>query len=318
MTTSKGEWAIGIDLGATNLRGGIVDRAGRVVARDAMPLGGDKSPAAVIARISGLVQSLRRQTSGVVRAVGCGVPGIVGDQDGVVFSSPNLPEWKDVPVRDLLAKTIGLPVVVDNDANFAALGEARFGAGRGHHNMVLLTLGSGIGGGIILDGKIFHGDEGFAGEVGHIVVEPDGVLCGCGNRGCWERYAASQAFRVFAERLPAEERRALHAASGTTLEGLTPELMARLADAGNACAVELWRQFGTHLGIGIATILNVLGVTTFIIGGGIARSFDRFIGAARESVLAHTYAHHEKKLVLIQAALGDDAGIIGAAVAALP
>lgn len=317
MTTTSATQTIGIDLGATNLRVGLVDASGQILSRTMMPLGQERTPATIIAQIAGLVRGLQEKSDGAVSAVGCGVPGIIGDRDGIVFSSPNLPAWKDVPVRDLLAKAVNLPVVVDNDANLYALGEARFGAGKGHRNLVLLTLGSGIGGGIILDGMVFHGDEGFAGEVGHIVLEPDGALCGCGNRGCWERYAASQAFRLFVERMSASERNGFLAAAKATIDGITPELVARLADAGDARAIELWRTFGNYLGIGIATLLNVLGVTTFVIGGGISRSFDRFIGAARESILSHTYAHHEAKLLLAKAALGDDAGIIGAACAAV-
>lgn len=314
MTTTR--WTIGVDLGGTNLRAGLVGPGGGIRVRDAMSLGEDKSSSAIIASIARLVENLRRQAKDPVVAVGCGVPGIVDACHGIVSRSPNLPAWNEVPVREALMGAIGLPLVVDNDANMHALGEACCGSGVGHTNVVMLTLGSGIGGGIVLEGKVFHGDQGYAGEVGHLVVEPDGEPCGCGGRGCWERYAASRAFALFANRLPPRERSDLLAAAGTTIERLTPEVVADLADRKNEVAIGLWREFGRYLGIGIATLLNVLGVTTFIIGGGISRSFDRFAGAARESALSHTYACHVSRLLLLRAALGDDAGIIGAANAA--
>ncbi|MFH0800698.1 MAG: ROK family protein [Pseudomonadota bacterium] len=313
----KEGFAIGIDLGGTNLKVGVVDSSGRVAVSRSVPVGQDRSARGIVAQIIEEAARLRREAPGPVIALGCGVPGIVDFEKGIVYSSPNLPEWGDVPVRELLLKGTGLPVALDNDANMYALGECRFGAGRGHRNMVLLTLGTGIGGGIVLNGEVFHGDDGFAGEVGHLVVEPEGISCGCGGRGCWERYAASRGFQVHAERLEKKEREALLAAAGTDLAGLTPELMAKLAGSGNKIAIELWGTLGRYLGIGIATLLNILGVYTFVVGGGIARSMDLFAGSAKREALAHTYPRHEASLSIIRAALGDNAGIVGAATEAL-
>lgn len=309
--------AVGVDLGGTNLRAGLVDRDGRVLARSSVETGANATAEVVVAKIAGLVAELKSKAEGHVVAVGCGVPGIVDAVSGVVHRSPNLPEWNEVPVRDLIAQALQLPLALDNDANMHALGEARFGAGKGHRNMVLLTLGSGIGGGLILNGEIFHGDCGFAGEVGHLIIEPDGLPCGCGGRGCWELFAGSRAFRIAAERLPAKERDQLLAAAGVAIDELTPALMASLADERNATAIKLWEGYGRTLGTGIASLLNVLGVETFVIGGGIARSYDLFISEARSAALAHTYAWHADHLLITKAILGDDAGIVGAAAQAL-
>lgn len=310
-------FAIGIDLGGTNLKGGVVGADGRLHAKRAVALGDDKTPAAVCAQIAALVRELASLTPTPINAVGCGVPGIVDAAAGMVYRSPNLPAWNDVPVRALLAQETGLPILIDNDANMHALGEARCGAGRDLQHMVFLTLGSGIGGGLLLDGVIYRGERGFAGEVGHLVVEPNGAPCGCGGRGCWELYAASRAFATFLPLLSAQERGGLLAATGGNAADLTPALMARLADEGNSVAHEMWARYGRYLGIGIATLLNTLGVMTFVIGGGIARSFDRFAAAARTAALEHTYPFHAPHLSIRRATLGEEAGMVGAALEAL-
>ena len=314
---SVAEYAIGVDLGGTNVRIGLVDRLGTILFRKWETVVKDKSPSAVLAIMDRMVGEVAAKSPRPPSVVGCGIPGIVDYERGVVYRSPNLPQWRDVPIRDKIAGVVGLPVVVDNDANQHALGEHRLGAGKGHANMVLLTLGTGIGGGLILDGKIFHGDCGFAGEVGHIVVEPDGEPCGCGRKGCWEQYAASRAFTVHAGKLKAKERKELLSAAGVSLDNLTPELMGRLADQDHLIAQELWKTFGCYLGVGISTLINTLGVTTFVIGGGIVKSWDRFIAAAKEEIANHTYEENVVRLNLMPAALGDDAGVIGAALEGL-
>lgn len=311
------KYAIGIDVGATNLKLGIVGASGDVIAHKLVPLGEKKSPGEIVSLIAGQSKELAGRSPKGPIAAGCGIPGIVDFESGIIIQSPNLPQWRDVPARDEIAKALGLPTIVDNDANIYALGEQRMGAGRGHNNLVLLTLGTGIGGGLILDGDIFHGDVGFAGEVGHIVVERDGVPCGCGGRGCLERYAASHGFATHASRLSKKERERLLAEAGVDIEGLSAQLVARLAGQGNGIAGRLWKEFGLYLGVGIATLINILGVTTFVIGGGIAKSWDLFIGPARDEIARHTYARNCEALTLVPAALGDNAGVIGAALEAI-
>lgn len=311
------DFAIGIDIGGTNLKVGIVDCQGNVVARLSQPVGGDKSSEGVVGQIAALVEGLRQKSPGPVLAIGCGVPGIVNFERGIVYNSPNFPLWREEPIVEMIRQRIALPLTLDNDANMHAIGEACFGAGKDHCNMVLLTLGSGIGGGLILDGKVFHGDRGFAGEVGHIVVEPGGVPCGCGGRGCLEQYAASHGFGTFLGRMSDNERKAFLKDARVPLDGITPEVVARLADGGNKVAIRLWEEFGGYLGIGIATLINVLGVETFVIGGGITKSWNRFIDAARRTALSHTYSYHADHLIIERGMLGNDAGIVGAGTHAL-
>lgn len=313
----KSSYAIGVDLGGTNLRVGVVRSDGKVEAQAEIPIGQDKSPKRIVNLIGEHVSVMQKKASFPIVGCGCGIPGIVNSGDGVVYSSPNFPEWKNVEILKLLKKEIGSPVIIDNDANMFALAELLYGAGKGHKNLIMLTLGSGIGGGIVIDGKIFHGDMGFAGEVGHIVVEPDGVPCGCGSIGCWEQYAASKAFIHIIRRLPKKEEDGLLAIVDGDLERLTPEFVADLAQSGNQSARELWKIFGRYVGIGIASIINTLGITTIVMGGGIARSWDLFIDSTRAEIVSRTYKKNTEHLKLLKTSLGEFTGIVGAASAAL-
>ena len=310
-------YAIGVDLGATNLRVGVVGSDGKIEAQAAVPIGSDKSAGRIAALIGEHVWVMQEQVSLPVAGCGCGIPGIVDQERGIVYSSPNFPQWKDVEILKLLKKDIQIPVIIDNDANMFALAELLYGAGKGRKNLILLTLGSGIGGGIVIDGKIFHGDRGFAGEVGHIVVEPDGVPCGCGSMGCLEQYAASRAFVHLVKRLPKKEKDSIQGRVGQDPERLTALFVADIANEGDPAAKELWRFFGRYLGIGIASLINTLGITTIIIGGGIARSWDLFIDATRAEIVSRTYKKNAENLKLLKTSLGEFTGIVGAASAAL-
>lgn len=298
MKKTKQEYVIGVDLGGTNLRAGVVNSSGRIISRIETPIGDQKSWKKISGLISDVVGELKKKSPKPPRAIGAGVPGIVDFEKGIVIRAPQFPNWKNVRVRGDLERLTGLPSVIDNDANMHAVGESKYGAGKGRRNFVLLTLGSGIGGGLVLDGRVYRGDFGFAGEVGHIVVEPEGFPCNCGGKGCLELYAASRAFGNIDNSL------------------LTPAFAAHLARGGNRVALKLWKNFGYYLGIGIATLVNVLGIETFVIGGGISKSWGLFIAGAKKSALAHTYSFHSKRLKLIRAKLGGDAGIIGSAACA--
>lgn len=310
---TQGNMAIGVDLGGTNLKLALVSADGSIVDRASVPVGNDRSATVIAELIGEQIRSLCKtdKISGV--SVGCGIPGIVDAERGIVHASPHFPPWHDEPMAKLIAHASGCEVSIDNDANLHALAEALHGAGRGHRNIVMLTLGTGVGGGIVLDGHVFHGDEGFAGEVGHIVIEPDGPPCGCGSKGCLELYAASQGFALHASRLDVRERDALLSAAKCNLSEITPEKIAVLDDAGDPIARKLWCEFGRYLGVGIASMMSVLGIMNFVIGGGIMRSWKRFQEETRRSVLEHTYPHHATKLQLIPAQLGEESGVMGAA-----
>lgn len=237
------KYAIGVDVGGHNIEAGLVDRKGNVISKMTAKVAGDRSRSAVIGHIVELATQLMAESPQKPIGIGCGVPGIINSSTGVVLKSPNFPEWCNFPVMATISEQVGLPTVIDNDANFYALGECKIGAGKGYRNMILLTLGTGIGGGIIINGRIFHGDVGFAGEVGHMILEMSGEKCDVGWKGDWENYAASRGFSTLFKRLSDTERKEFLKASGTEESNITPEIMATLAESGDETALKLWKMF---------------------------------------------------------------------------
>lgn len=289
---------IGIDLGGTNARGALVDDKGTIVARARCPAGSKREPAAILADLAGLVTTLAAKTSEVISGYGFGIPGIVAQATGLVYRSPHFPGLREYPIRVELIRALGHEVFVDNDANAYLRGEAWQGAARGHRNVILLTLGTGIGGALMIAGSVWHGDRGFAGEIGHMVIETEGLPCPCGGRGCFEQYASASALL----RMSREQ--------GTPR---LPQELAAAAGAGDKEALELFHRFGTYLGIGIASLVNITGIHTVILGGGVAGAWDYFIAATQEEFAARIYTESARSTQIIPATLGDDAGILGAA-----
>ena len=311
---------IGIDLGGTNLRFGLVDENARIIARRRYGTGAQDGVQAVVERLMEGILALSEKASGLgmkVKGAGVGLPGII-DGQGVVRVSPNLSGWQDIPLRQMLSSALPFPVFVENDANAHALGEAWFGAGKDIKSAVCLTLGTGVGGGIILNGKIWAGADGMAGEVGHVTVEPDGRPCPCGNRGCLERYASATAVvEITAEALRAGARSSLGKLYRNDPAALTPEAIADAAEAGDALASRVYAQAGRYLGIASAGLINLLNVERLIIGGGLANAWRLFIGPLREEAAARAFAIPFKRCRIVRAKLKDDAGILGAAGLAL-
>jgi glucokinase len=227
--------------------------------------------------------------------MGCGFPGIVDFRNGVIGRAPHYPTWKGVPFRDMLEDAFDLPVVLDNDANMTAVGEMLWGAAKGMKNFVMITLGTGIGGGIVVDGELYRGEFGYAGEIGHQVIERRGVRCDCGSYGCWEEYAAAGFLKK-------------RAGGGKLAE--------ELARARDPKAMRLWEEFGRNLGVGINNLINVLGITNFVIGGGVARAADLFFHHARAEIKRRAYPQNVKRLKLVKSKLIDAAGVLGSAAAA--
>jgi len=275
------------------------------------------------------------KSSGNLLGVGIGVPGIIDMQTGMVRESPNLPGWSDYPVRDEIEKRLGAPVILENDANVAAFGEKWLGVGRQVGDMAMLTLGTGVGGGIVLDGKIWHGMTGMAGEFGHMTVDPEGQPCGCGNRGCLEQYASATAIvRMAREAIAAGDAPGLTKAAISDLE-LSAKEIYNLAIRGDEQAVWIFRKVGRALGIALAAMVNGLNLQMYVIGGGVCSAWDAFSPTIfeelrqRSTVYAATgpadplrmslnasgqvEAGGERKTIITRALLGSDAGLFGAA-----
>ena len=310
---------VGVDIGGTKIASGVVDESGRIIDDDQVatpdPVDDDDTASSIEKAIAGLVSGhLARHPD--VEAVGIGAAGFVDKARSVVIFAPNI-LWRDEPLRERVQALVDLPVVVENDANAAAWAEFRFGAGEDVDDLVLLTVGTGIGGGIVLDGELYRGAYGVAAEVGHLRVVPQGVLCGCGNRGCWEQYASGRALVRDARELvqargPGYE--ALAAASGGVAERVDGPTVTRLAGEGDPASVALVAEVGRWLGEGLASLTAVLDPAVAVVGGGVAAAGELVLGPMRTAFEAELTAHgHRPTLEIRPAELGNAAGIVGAA-----
>src|SRR3954469_23530895 len=305
---------IGVDVGGAKVAAGVVDEQGRILekVRRPTPSTNPKETAEVIAEV---VDLLKGKFEKVV-AVGLGAAGFVDESRSTVLFAPNL-AWRDEPIKDKVESRVGLPVIVENDANAMAWGEARFGAGRGEDYLVCITLGTGIGGGIISDGKLFRGRFGIGAEFGHVRVVPDGRRCGCGNRGCWEQYASGNALVAEARELarvsPALAGRLLELGDGSP-EGISGPEITEAARGGDTAALECFRSVAVWVGQGMADLAAILDPGAFIIGGGLSEAGDLLLNPARAAFEnALTGRGHRVFADIRMAELGPDAGIVGAA-----
>jgi glucokinase len=272
------DFSIGVDLGGTNLRIAAVTRDGQLLEKITLGtkviIGRDQ----VIAEMCDAIQRLSAQykSTGKLIGAGIGVPGIIDMATGTMRKSANLPGWENYPVRDEIERRLGARVVLDNDANVAALGEQWLGAARGIPNVGVVTLGTGIGGGIVLNGKIWHGMNGMSGEFGHVTVEPEGEPCACGNRGCAEKYASATAIlRMAREAIATGDAQLLAAAASSDAE-FGAKSIYNLALQGDEHARRIFHTFGRYLGILLADLINVLNLEMFVIGGGVSSAWDAF------------------------------------------
>jgi glucokinase len=301
--------AIGIDLGGTKVAGVVMDEAGRIERHEEHPTP-DGDASAVLEVVHATVASLAASSD--VVAVGVGVAGMVDFEAGSVPFAPNLP-FREAPIREEVSERSGLPCVLDNDANVAAWGEFLFGAGRGTRHMLLVTVGTGIGGGLVWDGALYRGAHGFAAEIGHVIVEPGGPRCGCGNLGCWEQVASGRALdRLGGEAAGADPDGAIarHAA-GQSVRGQHVTAAAR---EGDAAAARIVQAVGRRLGQGIAGLVNILDPEVVVIGGGVAEEGDIVLEPARRAFRDAVEApEHRPDVPFMPARLGNDAGAIGAA-----
>jgi len=296
---------LGVDLGGTGIRYARVTADGRLIGRPvAMPVIDRRRPA-VVAQLRAVVDGACAG-AGAVSAVGVGVPGFIRRDRGVVVSSPNFPDWRDVPLRRLLQRGMAVPLILENDANAAALGEAWLGAGCGARGtLVMVTLGTGVGGGLVLDGGLLAGRDGMAGEIGHQTVDPNGPRCGCGNHGCLEMYASLTG-------LAANYRRR----GGRHGEDLSGEELARRARQGDVQAQKVFADMGWALGITLANLINLLNPSRIVLGGGLSGAWRLFIGGVRQEIKQRAIRPAARGVAIRRATLGSSAGMIGAARAA--
>lgn len=305
---------VGIDLGGTRLRVAVADAMGSIRHVVRRPTEAAWGPEHVIARIVKTIDEAvhyARVAPAEVATIAIGMPGPANGKTGVVLSPPNLPGWRDVPIASMLTERTGIKTFLENDANLAAFGEARAGAGKGAHHLAYVTVSTGIGAGLVLDGRLYSGAGGVAGEVGHIVIEPDGPLCNCGNRGCLEAIASGTAIaRAAREALEGRTRTSLRRLRGT--DGPKAADVVRAARGGDSVACRLLDRAGTALGIGMGTLVNLLNPELLILGGSVMNAGRLITRPMQAALAASSWESARRGLRIVRPALGQDAGLVGA------
>lgn len=296
------DYSIGVDLGGTNLRAAAIDRQGKILEKISGSVQYSSGREAILGNIVAAIQEvISRVGQSNLVGVGIGIPGFIRMETGVVLGSANLPGFDGYPVRDEIQRRLGTPIILENDANAAALGEKWMGAGKAVNDLVLLTLGTGIGGGIISDGKILHGFLGMAGELGHITVIPEGNPCGCGNRGCLEKHASATAIAGMARMLSLGD------------ENLTSEGVYRLALEGNERAQSVFKSMGRALGIALAGLVNIFNFPLYLLSGGPLPAWDFFAPTMFAEIKQRSFTYSRTDTRIEAAILGNEAGLFGAA-----
>lgn len=298
-------YTIGVDVGGTNIKMGVLDQKGKVIARNhfatkAFASNKTKLIEALALHIEALLKN-NAIPKKKVNGVGIGLPGPVDYKAGIVRFLPNIPGWKNVPLKKLLQQRLGLKVFIDNDVKLITLAEWQKGAGRGYTDLVCLTLGTGVGSGLVLDGYLYRGTDNAAGELGHLPLNENGPHCNCGGFGCLEAYIGNQRLVDLANRI-----------MGT--KTMTLEEMFVKASQGNAKALKFWRIAAGHLGNGLSAIVNLLNPQVFIIGGGVSHNHKFLFQHAKKVMDNRVMLTHRKKYKILRAELGNDAGLIGAQV----
>lgn len=316
-------YAIGVDLGGTNLRIAAVTSDGALMEKITTSTGVARGRDQVILEMCTAIRQLAQKFPGTMLGSGVGVPGIIDMESGMIHESPNLPGWANFPVRDAIQQQLGKPVILENDANSAALGEKWLGAAREVESVCMLTLGTGVGGGIVLGGKIWHGMTGMAGELGHIAVEPVGPECGCGSQGCIEQWASATAIkRMAVEAIARGEAPDMGRAMKEDPE-FSARIVFQMAEQGDGAAQKIFRRVGQALGIVLADLINIFNLPMYVIGGGVSAAWPAFAPNMMDEIKRRSFVYAATKpdaslparnsTVITHALLGSDAGLFGAA-----
>ena len=310
---------VGVDIGGTNLRAALVDEGGNIMKRQSTASQASKGIDFVVKNLVNILQEITEGEK--IIGVGIGVPGIVHSERGVIIRSPNLYNVDNYPMKDILTKELGgeISVFVENDANCAALGEWWIGEGKNVNSLILLAIGTGLGGGIVLGNKLWCGVDGMAGEVEHITIYPDGPNCKCGNIGCLETYTSAVGIRrMVKEGLEDTNLQTLiREKVRTAPKERIPEIVMEAAIQGDKFALRIWEEFGKALGIGIANLVNLLNMQMIVISGGLSNSWGMFMDIAIGEAKKRAWGAPMERVKIRRTVLGDDAGLLGTAYLAL-
>lgn len=308
------KYLIGVDLGGTNLKVALLDLKGEIKKKISIPTGLGKQAVLqqMVESIEKVAEKAKVQKSAIL-GLGIGTPGLVDSLQGIVRGFTNIRGWRNVSLREYMERNTGFPVCIDNDVNLMALGELMCGAGQGAKNLVCLTLGTGVGGGIIIEGKLYRGSTLSAGEVGHIPVNADGPRCGCGSYGCLERYVGNAHIVERAVKAIQGGRRSLikKLVKGK-LTAITPRIIFHAAHQGDGLAEEIWEETGRYIGIALSGVINLLNPEMIVIGGGVAQVGKLLFAPIRRTVKERAMSIPAGKVKIVPAKLGEDAGLVGA------
>jgi len=309
---------LAIDLGGTNIRSAIVSDEGEVMAKNSSPTLASEGPPAVIDRVFSATDRLLSSASmslSQLHSISVAAAGAINTEEGIVTLSPRLTGWHDIPLKDIVTERYGVRTFLVNDANAAALGEHCFGAGRGVSNLIYLTVSTGIGGGIIIDNKLYSGQCGSAGEIGHMTIDVNGPKCNCGNTGCLEMLASGTAVaREAIRRISQGEKSSLSEMVRGKVENITAKEISTAARGGDSLALGVISQAATYLGIGLVNLVNIFNPEMIIIGGGLSRMGDLLLNPSRQVVKERAFPLSAQAVRIVPAQLGDDAGLVGTAV----
>ncbi len=321
MTKTQEPLVIGIDVGGTKILSAVVDIEGTILSSDYTPTPAKEDHHTGIASIIESVQRSLNQ-AGIplsnISAIGLGIPGISNPSSGILFASPHLPQWSNVPIRDLIHDETGTNTFLVNDANAAAVGELTWGAARGASDFLYVTISTGIGGGIIINGELYTGCCGTAGEIGHMTIDDSGLPCNCGNRGCWETLASGTALaRSAKERLMEGAESSILRHAGGSMENVTAPVIHSAALEGDELARQLIEQTGYYVGVGLVNLIDIFNPECIVIGGGLTQIGDMLLIPAFNVVKERAYKENIRTLRLLKAELGINSGVLGAAAYAL-
>lgn len=307
------KFAVGVDLGGTNIKIGIVSHSGKIVSKTSIKTDAHLGPKVIIKNIKKGISELLRNNKYKITGIGIGAPGVVSIKKGIVRNPPNLPGWEEVALGSIIKKEFGIKVNVENDANAAAVGELIFGAGKKYDSFVMVTLGTGVGGGIVFNQKIFRGEIGGAGEIGHVCIDPNGPRCNCGSTGCIEAYAGNHYIKEAVKKdLPNHSSSKIWELIGNDLEKVSPRIIQLAAELGDVYAREIIHDLGIKLGIAFTSISNILDIGTFIIGGGVAGFGKPLLTTIKSTMISRVLTPLKHRIVIVPAKLKNEAGILGA------
>jgi len=321
LVDNTGDLILGIDLGGSKILAAVVKSRGEMLSSDESTTPATEGREVVIQSIIDSAHSALKQancTISEISAIGIGAPGISNPEAGILFTSPNLPGWRNVLLRDIIQDKLGKKAFLINDANAAALGEFYFGAARGVRNFIYVTLSTGIGGGIIIDGKIYSGAIGAAGEVGHMTIDDKGPICNCGNRGCWEMFASGTALaREARQRIKEGVKTYILGYAEGDVEKVTPQVIHSAAQQGDSLARKLISRTGYYVGVGLANLINIFNPELIVIGGGLSNIGDMLLKPAFKTAGERSYKEAFQAVRFASAQLGRNSGVLGVAAFAL-